>query len=152
MEEIPDDIYKIIVGFLSPREKMVVRMVSSTFKTNINYILPFILKLEKDMKMYYFVKYQLEKFLLDTNVPFIMYEGFQGFTGLIHIHYLFRIHNNYQCCIVEGCQEQSLKSVYIKQSRPLSSEHWYGYYTKRKLPYCLSCFNLWSCRETPLAL
>ena len=50
------------------------------------------------------------------------------------IHPLFRVCSVEKKCIVDRCREKRLEYINIRGSTPL---------IKRKMPYCLQCFEFW---------
>ena len=60
------------------------------------------------------------------------------------LHHLFRIQNTNHTCINSCCREKRLGNIYIGLHRGdipqyLRTMH----YIKRKIPYCITCFNEW---------
>jgi len=140
MELLPDELYDNIFGFLSIKEKIIVREVCILFESRIKKINLTVNKLENKMKRSHSIERKLTRdmFLtISNNVS--MYTDYTQ-TG---IHTLFRINNHsYTRCIVNGCREKGLGNIYLYLNRCHYRIGW-NFYSKRKIPYCLNCYNKW---------
>jgi hypothetical protein len=150
MERLPDDLFEKILTFLSFKERIILRSVSSSIKTNIR---------QKDLMTYRLSNllpliYSMEskranQLILITNND-ILYKPYDiNYDDRSHVHPLFRVSSLKNKCVVERCREKSLGYIYIQIHTP----HWWkiryhdirtNLLIKRKISYCLSCFNQWS--------
>ena len=134
-----------IFSFLSLKEKIRVGEVCSTFKRNISPISILIPKMDEliERNQSIDIRLSMEMMLIAANT-YIPY----GNARNSQIHPLYRQHryNMKDKCIVERCREKSLDFIY---TRIMPTGHTCGehYYTKRKIPYCLQCFNIWHSRD-----
>ena len=150
MELLPDDIYQNIIAFLSLKDKINARHVSSTFRDNVKPNLLSIYRFENTLKKYWSVelKYSDECGHFGCVGPlryfYIPYKNDEH-----RVHSLFHIKQNYDKCIVEGCREKRLGYIYIKLARPSGTSFREGrviswwYYIKRRVPYCSRCIACW---------
>ena len=140
MELLPDELYDNIFGFLSIKEKIIVREVCILFESRIKKINLTVNKLENKMKRSHSIEKKLTRdmFLtISNNVS--MYTDYTQ-NG---IHTLFRINNHsYTRCIVNGCREKGLGNIYLYLNRCHYRIGW-NFYSKRIIPYCLNCYNKW---------
>ena len=140
MELLPDELYDNIFGFLSIKEKIIVREVCILFESRIKKFNLTVNKLENKMKRSHSIERKLTRdmFLtISNNVS--MYTDYTQ-NG---IHTLFRINNHsYTRCIVNGCREKGLGNIYLYLNRCHYRIGW-NFYSKRIIPYCLNCYNKW---------
>ena len=149
MEQIPDDLLQIIFSFLSLRERKDLRYVSSILKSQIKW---------KDMTTYrlgnllpQFNNIESKRgnqLILMTNND-MLYKPYETvYDDTYRVHPLFRVCTLKKKCIVERCREKRLGYIYIQIHTP---DWWRIRYDdirtnlliKRKIPYCLGCFNIW---------
>jgi hypothetical protein len=144
MDLLPDELYDNILGFLSIKEKIIVREVCILFESRIKKINLTINKLENNLKRLHSIEKKLCKDLfLTINNNFAMYTDYTQ-NG---IHTLFRINNHqYTRCIVDGCREKRLGNIYLALNRYHYRYDYpagWNFYSKRIIPYCLNCYNKW---------
>ena len=140
MELLPDELYDNIFGFLSIKEKIIVREVCILFESRIKRINLTVNRLENKMKRSHSIERKLTRdmFLTISN-NFLMYTDYMQ-NG---IHTLFRINNHsYTRCIVDRCREKGLGNIYLYLNRCHYRIGW-NFYSKRIIPYCLNCYNKW---------
>jgi hypothetical protein len=140
MELLPDELYDNIFGFLSIKEKIIVREVCILFESRIKRINLTVNRLENKMKRSHSIERKLTRdmFLTISN-NFLMYTDYTQ-NG---IHTLFRINNHsYTRCIVDRCREKGLGNIYLYLNRCHYRIGW-NFYSKRIIPYCLNCYNKW---------
>ena len=121
MEILNDDLYRIVISFLSPNDRIILREVNSNFKDIINTKNLIICKLENKLKKIY----------IFSNLPQTIE------TSNSSVHKLFRITNyNYNKCIDHNCREKKMGYIHLS-----FQSNWFCY--KRKIHYCVDCFNKW---------
>ena len=146
MELLVDDIQEYIFSFLSLKEKINVIEVCKTFKHNIKNISILIPRMDAMIERNQSIDIRLSAEMMSiADYIYIPYRNAN--LEFNNIHPLYRRHryNMKEKCIVERCRERRLDYIY---SRICSIEHTCSehYYSKRKLPYCLECFNIWHSR------
>ena len=122
MEILNNDLYRIVISFLSPKDRIILREVNANFKDIINTKNLIICKLENNIKKIY----------IFSNIP----QPIE--TSNSSVHKLFRITNyNYNKCIDHNCREKKMGYIdlTLKSPKPI--------YYKRKIHYCVDCFNKW---------
>ena len=147
MDTIPIELYEIIFGFLSVKEKITIREVSLLFESRIKRINLLVNRVENILKKSHFYRIQKSSALLLTvHNSFIMYTDYRQ-NG---IHSLFKVNNHsYNKCIDSCCREKRLGNIYFsKKSSPDHNtaslfERPMNYYSKRNIPYCMNCYNNW---------
>jgi len=141
MELLPDELYNNIFCFLSTKDKVIVREVCISFKRQIKKVNLVINRLDNKLQRSHSIeirKLTRDMFLTSSN-NFSMYTDYTQ-TG---IHTLFRINNHsYTRCIVDRCREKGLGNIYLYLNRCHYRIGW-NFYSKRKIPYCLNCYNKW---------
>jgi len=144
MDTIPVELYEIIFGFLSIKEKITIREVNYLFASQINMIHLLMYSLEKKLKLSHSIERNDGRDLIQTiNNNFIMYTDYKH-GG---VHSFFRTNNyRYNRCIDSCCREKRLGNIYFsKKSQPIyNTDIQVDFYSKRKIPYCLNCYNKWS--------
>lgn len=124
MESLSNDLYSIIIKFLSVKDRIILREVNNNFQQIINKKNLIILKLENNLK----------NIFLSTDPAFSQYVDINR----DRVHKLFRVTNyTYDKCIDQQCREK--KMGYIHYSNILKYPNCY----KRKIHYCVDCFNKW---------
>lgn len=140
MELLPIELYNSIFGFLSTKDKIIVREVCISFESRIKRSNLTVNRLENKLQRSHSIEKKLSRdmFLtISNNVS--MYTDYTQ-NG---IHTLFRINNHsYTRCIVNGCREKRLGNIYFNLNRYDYHSGW-NLYSKRKIPYCLNCYNRW---------
>ena len=144
MDLLPDELYDNILGFLSTKEKIIMREVCIIFESKITKMNLVVNRLENKLKRSHSIerKQSRDLFLtISNNVS--MYTDYTQ-NG---IHTLFRINNHsYTRCIVNGCREKGLGNIYLTLNRYHYRYDYQGgwnFYSKRIIPYCLNCYNKW---------
>lgn len=142
MELIADDIQEYIFSFLSLKEKRNATEVCRTFKRNIKSNSILIPQMNAMIERNFMVDIrQGMEMMLITDQMYIPYREANLRTN---VHPLYRQHryNMKEKCIVERCKERRLGYIYtrIMETGDITDEH---YYTKRSIPYCVQCFNIW---------
>jgi len=146
MNEMADDILRIITNFLSLKELLNVRMASKDFKRYIS---------ERDLNIYR-LNNKIQNFLqredkLEDEINPIIRNIYQRQS--VSVHSLFT-RNRKDRCIVEGCYLPRLDYIFTKHkvlslftgpskksSRLVTQPMWVC--SKRKMPYCIQCFEKW---------
>ena len=140
MELLPEDLYEVIFKFLSLKEKIKLRLVSSHFKGHIKNVHFITHKLDNIIRVSHNRELKLmnELMLLSNNI-FVSYKDSQ----LSNVHPYFRRHHEYNTCVNGMCREKRLGYIYIKLlNRGIIGYDGIGhFYIKRKVPYCLGCFK-----------
>lgn len=136
MENLPDDLQKFILSFLSLTDKINAIQTAKFFYRNINKISILTHKI--------YTLTERNNILITNNVSHLSlisnYIYVQYYTGRpSRIHPLFSRDYQKNQCIVLNCREKKLENIYIQL--PHLNNH--QYYIKRKIPYCLQCFNIW---------
>ena len=147
MELLTDDIQEYIFSRLSLREKINVIEVCKTFRDNIKNISILIPKMDGMIERNQSIdKRQSAEMMLIRDNKYIPYRNANLEFNKVHPLYRRHRYNMKEKCIVERCRERRLEYIYsrICSTEEGSSEH---YYSKRKLPYCLECFNIWHSRD-----
>jgi len=143
MEIVPEDIYGIIMKFLSFKERIIVSEVCKNFLNERKSIYIIINRLENALLQSHSIQMKLShELILTMNNNFDMYTDHTR-NG---IHSVFRINNHsYTRCINAYCREKRLENIYFSKKSPVYHQHYYGwnFYHKRTVPYCLNCFNMW---------
>ena len=142
MELLPEDLYEVIFKFLSLKEKIKLRLVSSHFKGHIKNVHFITHKLDNIIRVSHNRELKLmnELMLLSNNI-FVSYKDSQ----LSNVHPYFRRHHEYNTCVNGMCREKRLGYIYIKLLKPnsgtISFDGVWHLYIKRKVPYCIGCFK-----------
>ncbi len=144
MEKMSDDILRTVVSFLSTREKIKIREVSKGF---INVVT------QRTFNEYR-LKWLMRNFVLREAK---LEEEFYIITRhMYHKRVENRMHPYFsrQCqdkCIVDRCRNERVGHIYIKDSKieqpegaHLNRDWWVC--SKRKIPYCVHCFEIWMIR------
>ena len=141
MERLPNDLFGKILTFLSFKERIILRSVSNSIKTYISQkhlityrlgnLLPLIYSIES--------KRANQLILITNNDIYKPYEA--NYDDRSHVHPLFRVFSLKKKCVVERCGEKRLGNVYILINTPYSCHCHAHLFIKRKISYCLSCFN-----------
>ena len=145
MELLPDDIHRCIFDFLSTADKRIVTKVCTNFKRNINSISLLIPRMEHFIERTRGLDQKFSnEMMLIANRIYIPYKD----TPFDRVNPLFNKNILKNTCIVGRCREKRLGTIYsrIISTGDAGNEH---YYSKRKVPYCLHCFNIWHSRDTP---
>lgn len=147
MERLPNDLFEKILTFLSLKERIFLRSVSNSIKTYIKYNNLITYRLGNLLPLIYSIESKrANQLILITNND-ILYKPYEvNYDDRSHVHPLFRVSSLKKKCIVERCGEKSLGYVYILINTP---PYWRIRYDdicthlfiKRKISYCLSCFN-----------
>ena len=148
MDTIPVDLYGNIFGFLSAKEKITMREVCKNYESKINRINLVIIRLGNILAKSHSRERKMgQDLILTFNNNFLMYTDYTP-TG---IHSLFRMRGSlpiqYNRCIDVCCREKRLGNIYFsKDLSHINYHQHYGwnFYSKRKIPYCLNCYNKWS--------
>ena len=145
MELLADDMQEYIFSFLSIKEKIKATEVCSTFKRNISPVSILIFKMNEMIERNQSLEAKLSmEMMLIADRTYIPYCN----ARITRVNPLYRQHRYMrETCIVERCREKKLDYIYtrILPTGHMCSEH---FYTKRKVPYCLQCFNIWHSRDT----
>ena len=140
MDLLPNELYDNIIRFLSTKDKISMREVDSIFESKIKKMNLVVNRLENQLQRSHSIERKISRDLfltISNNVS--MYTDYTQ-NG---IHTLFRINNHsYMRCIINGCREKGLGNVYLTLNRYDYQSGW-NFYSKRKIPYCLNCYNKW---------
>ena len=147
MESLPYELYKIIFSFLSLKEKIIMREVSTNLKSYVKnndyicYRLRNVFTIEKKTRGDLILPIHNINFLYSD----INYESQFG------VHTLFRITKayniKYKNCINADCSKKMLGVIYCSKKKLSPKDHTfyhYDLYVKRTIPYCINCFNTWN--------
>lgn len=156
MDTIPVELYEIIFGFLSSKDRVTLREVNHKYESLINKKNLTVCKLENKIKRIHSIEKKMSRDLILTiNSNFLLYtdcnENNNSGGG---VHKLFRVNNyHHDRCINEQCREKRLGNIYFSKKLPPQNYHqshtstlferYWNFYTKRKIPYCIYCFNKW---------
>lgn len=138
MDTLPIEILRLILSFLSTKQKKTMRMVNLNFKTIIGTLFVPIYRLNNIMKYHHVNEVRRVSELLSY---YTMYPRLWGNLYLPNqhgIHSLFR-KKPFNRCVVNGCREKSIGFLYIKLFKDETIYN--DLYTKRKIPYCVPHFN-----------
>ena len=139
-----DEVHNII-SFLSLQDRVNLRLSSKRFESLVK---------KQDMALYCMEK-KVHRFfslvmkpgaelILAVNNNFIMYVEQSSICYTSRVHPLFRIRNTNPTCINSCCREKRLGNIYISVHRGHIPQYLRTmYYIQRKIPYCMSCFNMW---------
>ena len=139
------DELQIIISFLSLHDRVNLRLSSKRFETFVK---------KQDIALFY-MENNVHRFfslvmkpgaevILAVNNNFIMYVDESSIYRPSRLHPLFRICNTNPTCINSCCREKRLGNIYISVHRGHIPQYLRTmYYIKRKIPYCMSCFNMW---------
>jgi len=143
MEKMVDDILRIIIAFLSPEEKIKIREVSKGFKTLVSQRKLNEYRLKKLMKRFVWREDKLEE-----ELNLICRHIYHKRVGQ-RVHPLYTRHRAVQC-ISDRCRNEQLGYIYIKDRKVARTWQGPGGYvwacSKRKIPYCGHCFEIWMIR------
>ena len=147
MELLVDDIQEYIFSFLSLKEKINVNEVCKTFNRNIKNISILIPKMDVMIKRNQSI--DIRQSMEMMSIADFTYIPYRNANIQSNVHPLYRQHryNMRDSCVVERCREKRLEYIYTRicPTGNGCSEH---YFSKRKVPYCLQCFNIWHSRDT----
>jgi hypothetical protein len=144
MEKMSDDILRIIIAFLSPEEKIKIREVSKGFKTLVSQRKLNEYRLKKLMKRFVWREDKLEE-ELNLMCRHIYHKRVEN-----RIHPYFSRQRPTDKCITDRCQNERLGYIYINDRKVART--WQGTggdvwaCSKRKIPYCVHCFEIWMIR------
>lgn len=144
IELLPEDLFKKILGFLSLKERKILREVSLIFESHLNSLFLLQYKLDNLLKIIYPLEMKLQKDL-------ICFKAYNNCTIYktqepTRIHSLFARNNIYDKCIVDICREKKLGYVFYSTKlvpQYHQYRHW-NYYIRRNIPYCSRCFEYWN--------
>jgi hypothetical protein len=148
MENLPDDLIEHILGFLSTKERIMMREIAQFHKfIKPREIATYSLS-QKLTKIYSDKTKTAEELLLVGKFSDGKVRIYNDYTSM-GIHSLFRSHNSVDRCVISGCREKRLGPIYINirdtpisQTVPNVNHHYYWkYYMKRRIPYCLNCLK-----------
>jgi hypothetical protein len=145
MEKINDDILRIILSFLSAEEKIKIREVSKDFKNVVS---------QRYLNEYR-LNWLMQKFVqredkLEEELNLIVRHIYHKRTNKIHPYFSRSGTRREDQCIVERCYNPQLSYTYIKDRK--IAHTWQGMggnvwaCSKRKIPYCVHCFEIWMVR------
>ena len=137
METLPVELYGYIFSFLSPKDRVTSREVCTIFESQINRQNLVVCRLENNLKKSHSIEKKLSiDIILIANCNFTLYTDYKP-TG---IHPLFRVNNHQRDkCIDVNCRGEKLGNIYFSKQ----PHHSCNSYTKRKIPYCIYCFDKW---------
>ena len=147
MNSFPDDIVYIIIGFLSTKEKVMLREVCKKLRVLVNdkylYTLSLLNKLEMKIVSSNNVISRLLKIggKIEALKPGIYIEESEE---IHHIHKYFKMNQRlkHEECVVEGCSNRRLGKLYIHlyvyKSNRIGFE---GVFREHKTPYCVRCYK-----------
>lgn len=145
MKSIPLELFGNIILFLSLKEKINVRKVNSVFRYSIKMLYLLTYRLENQFLKSHSIEERIaSNLILTTSNNFTFYTDYKK-SG---VHSLFRINNHeFQKCINANCREKKVGDIYFSKQRTADySQKTYNFncYSKRKIHYCLNCFNRWN--------
>lgn len=144
MDYINEDSLLLIIGFLSLKDKVNLYLTNKSYQPFIRKLDLSLFSIEKKIPNHYtFVIKSGSELILAVNNNFIMYIEESSIIRK-KIHPVFKIKDTFPSCINSCCREKRLGNIYIGLHRGdipqyLRTMH----YIKRKIPYCISCFNEW---------
>jgi hypothetical protein len=145
MEKMSDDILRIIIAFLSPEEKIKIREVSKGFKTLVSQRKLNEYRLKKLMKRFVWREDKLEE-----ELNLMCRHIYHKKTNKLHPYFSRSGTRREDHCIVERCYNPQLSYTYIKDRKIARTWQGTGGYvwacSKRKIPYCVHCFEIWMIR------
>ena len=139
------DELQIIISFLSLENKLNLAITCKSLKSLIRKQDIALFSIEKKVNNFFspVIKSGLE-LILAVNNNFILYIDESFITPQTRVHPLFRIKNTNKNCVNVSCRDKMLEYIYISQHRGNIPRYLHSmYYIKRKIPYCMSCFNKW---------
>jgi hypothetical protein len=147
--DLPDELYSYIFGFLSPKEKIIMREVNCIFKNLIKWITLVTYKMDNLFPKVCSVERKKPGHLcLINNNTFLFHVEYIE----CMVHSVFRMNNHpFYRCINVDCREKRLGNIYISKNPHLQVsilDDIYHLYYKRKIPYCLSCFKKFYQKKT----
>ena len=145
MNNLSSDELQIIISFLSLHDRVNIRLYSKRFERLVkkNDIALFSLE-NKVYRFFSLVMKPGHELILTINNNFIMYVDEYSIYRPSRINPLFRIQNINSTCINSCCREKKLGNIYISVHRGHIPPYLRSmYYIQRKIPYCISCFNMW---------
>jgi len=152
LNNLPDDVIKIILKNLSPNEKLRARLIGQFININVNKIVLKINKLERLFKK------NNEIISCTTN----KYSGSFIYRGQIKDFYIYKKADTYglrlenpnvhPCflgrsydvnkCVNSNCVEKKLDMIYLSEKKVnYNAYSWITHYNKKYIPYCVSCFK-----------
>jgi hypothetical protein len=141
MESLPEELWEIVILFLSLKEKINVRRVSYFFGSYKKRYYLTLFRLEK--QIYNFISIERKEdseLILTINNNFILYTDYKK-GG---VHSVFRINNHqHEQCLDVNCREKRLGNIYFSNKKTNTRCDIWNLYTRHKMPYCLNCFNKW---------
>ena len=141
LELIPEDLFKKILGFLSLKERKVIREVNIFLESHMNTLFLLQYKLDNFLKNNLPIEMKLQKDL-------IFYKTYNNCTIYkikqpVRVHSLFAGNNIYDKCIVDICREKKVGYLFYSTERISDyhqSHHW-KFYSKHNIPYCSRCIE-----------
>jgi len=140
MDTIPNDLYSNIFCFFSPNDQLILRRVCKTFKKNVVSKILIMSRLNNNLERIYLTETKLA-----TDLMLVDHTVFNFYTvkRISNVHSFFRQTNLvYDNCVDEHCRNQKLGYIYYcKRKSPYHQQYNWNFYSKRNIPYCLTCFN-----------
>ena len=144
MEILPKELCEIVLLFLSLKDRIIAREVSSTFLSCINSRNLVAYRLENKLAISHSIeKKYFSDIVLTINKNFLLYTN----NEIPRVHRYFRVSNkDNDSCIDSRCREKRIGNIYLSKNfkrSQLQQKDGSNFYTKRKIPYCIYCFNRW---------
>lgn len=139
------DELQTIISFLSLQDRVNLRLSSKRFETLVKKQDMALFSMEKNVHRFFSIVMKPgAELILAVNNNFIMYVDESSICTPSRVHPLFRIRNTNPTCINSCCREKRLGNIYISVHRGHIPQYLRTmYYIQRKIPYCMSCFNMW---------
>ena len=144
MEKMSDDVLRIVLSFLSRREKIKIREVSKGFKSVVTQRTLNEYRLNWLMKNFVLREAKLEE---EFNIiSRHMYH--KRVENRMHPYFSRQCQNK---CIVDRCRNERVSHIYIKDwkiGHPEAAHYNRDWWvcSKRKISYCVHCFEIWMIR------
>lgn len=156
LNNLPDDVIKIILKNLSPNEKLRARLIGKFININVNRVVLKINKLERLFKKNneiiscttnkysgsFIYRGQIKDFCIYKNTDTY---GLRLENPNIHPCFLGRGYDVNKC-VNAICMEKKLDMIYLSEKKInytylISPSKYNKRYNKRYIPYCVSCFK-----------
>ena len=139
------DELQTIISFLSLHDRVNIRLSSKRFESVVKKQDMALFSIENKVHRFFsLVMKPGGELILAVNNNFIMYVDESSISTRSRLHPLFRIRNTNPTCINSCCREKRLGNIYISVHRGHIPQYLRSmYYIQRKIPYCISCFNMW---------
>ena len=139
------DELQMIISFLSLQDRVKLHLCNKNFETLVKKQDMALYSIEKNVHRFFsLIMKPSTELILAVNNNFIMYIDESCIYTTSRLHHLFRIQNTNPTCINSCCREKRLGNIYISVYHGNIPQYLRTmYYIQRKMPYCMSCFNMW---------